>query len=262
MISFYFGSTDRRLFGAYHPAQGGGGNRAVLLCYPWGFEYANAHRSMVRLANLLSQAGYHALRFDYYGTGDSAGEDRDADLSGAREDIARAIGELRELSGVETVSIIGLPLGAALAVMTTRDMPSMVDRLVLWDPVIDGVRYMEELYDLDDSLNIPGVGSAGVFSVEDGGGREVMGLPLTARVASEISGVKLTTTLSGLPNETLVIVTCASSGQKGLKAYVDGTNGQSTFERIEDHAAWHEDWPDNAGVIPVSVLNRILSWMR
>ena len=239
MISFYFGSTDRRLFGAYHPAQGGGGNRAVLLCYPWGFEYANAHRSMVRLANLLSQAGYHALRFDYYGTGDSAGEDRDADLSGAREDIARAIGELREL-----------------------DMPSMVDRLVLWDPVIDGVRYMEELYDLDDSLNIPGVGSAGVFSVEDGGGREVMGLPLTARVASEISGVKLTTTLSGLPNETLVIVTCASSGQKGLKAYVDGTDGQSTFERIEDHAAWHEDWPDNAGVIPVSVLNRILSWMR
>ena len=141
-------------------------------------------------------------------------------------------------------------------------MPSIVDRLVLWDPVIDGVRYLEELYNLDDSLNIPGVGSAAVFPVEDGGGREVMGLPLTARVASEISGVKLTTTLSCLLNETLVIVTSSSSGQKGLKAYMEGTDRKSTFERIEDHAAWHEDWPDNAGVIPVSVLNRILSWMR
>ena len=262
MISFYFGSTERRLFGVYHPAQGGGGNRAVLLCYPWGFEYANAHRSMVRLANLLSQAGYHALRFDYYGTGDSAGEDRDADLEGAREDIATAISELRQLSGIDTVSIIGLRLGATLAVLATREMPSIVDRLVLWDPVIDGVRYLEELYNLDDSLNIPGVESAAVFPVEAGGGREVMGLPLTARVASEISGVKLTTTLSCLLNETLVIVTSSSSGQKGLKAYMEGADSKSTFERIEDHAAWHEDWPDNAGVIPVSVLNRILSWMR
>lgn len=262
MIPFYFGSGARRLFGVYQPAQGGGGNRAVLLCYPWGFEYVNSHRSMVRLATLLSQAGYHVLRFDYYGTGDSAGEDREADLEGAKGDIATAIGELRDLSGVDSVSIIGLRIGAVLGVQVAQDIPLTVDRIVLWDPVIDGARYLEELYSLDDNSEISGVGPASVFPVEQGGGREVMGLPLTTRVASELSGIKLTTAMAGLPHAMLAISTRHSPGQKRLKAHMEAIGAGSAFERIDDHAAWHEDWPDNAGVIPVSVLNRISSWMN
>ena len=262
MTPFYFGSRERRLFGVYHPAQGGKGNRAVLLCYPWGFEYVNSHRSMVRLATLLSQAGYHTLRFDYFGTGDSAGEDREADLEGARRDIATAIGELRDLSGADSVSIIGLRVGAFLGVLAAHDLPSSVDRIVLWDPVIDGTKYLEELYTLDDTLDFSGVSPASAFPDELGGGREVMGLPLTSHVASELSEIRLISAMSGLPHPTFAITTRGGPGQKELRAWMEAAGAGSTFEQIDDHPAWHEDWPDNAGIIPVSVIKRISSWMN
>ena len=39
---------------------------------------------------------------------------------------------------------MGLRLGASLAVLTARNNPD-VNRLILWDPVIDGNKYMQEM---------------------------------------------------------------------------------------------------------------------
>ena len=74
MNLLFFGSSARQLFGAYHTppstvAERGG----AVLCPSWGSEYQASHRILRRLATRLSESGYHVLRFDYYGTGDSAG---------------------------------------------------------------------------------------------------------------------------------------------------------------------------------------------
>jgi pimeloyl-ACP methyl ester carboxylesterase len=143
MIPFYFGSSKEPLLGAYHtPLTQGARDSAVLLCQPLFQEYMRAHWSFRRLADLLSKAGFHVLRFDYFGTGDSAGQSSDGTVERWQDDIRSAANELLELSGKRFLSVVGLRAGAALAATTegldTKD-------LVLWDPIISGHSYIKEL---------------------------------------------------------------------------------------------------------------------
>ena len=107
---FYFGSASRRLFGCYHePAESGRG-MGVVLCQPLWREYIRAHRAFKQLAVRLSDRGFAVLRFDYYGCGDSDGEDNEGDLRGWTDDVSAAIDELRIRSGVNTADLVGLPI--------------------------------------------------------------------------------------------------------------------------------------------------------
>jgi pimeloyl-ACP methyl ester carboxylesterase len=93
------------------------------------------------LATMLAGDGFHVLRFDYYGTGDSAGGSRDGSVGEWRRNIVTATTDLKECSGVTKVSLVGLRLGATLAALT----PLAVSNLVLWDPVVNGKKYLDEL---------------------------------------------------------------------------------------------------------------------
>ena len=78
---FYFGPPARPLFGCYHPPKGvNARDSVVVLCYPVWREYMRAHRSCRQTANRLSQMGYPVLRFDYSGSGDSAGDSEQGDV--------------------------------------------------------------------------------------------------------------------------------------------------------------------------------------
>ncbi|MEP7311420.1 MAG: alpha/beta fold hydrolase [Pseudomonadota bacterium] len=145
MTPFFFGTGTRRLFGAYSPARNAtpGGTyvaaQAAVVCPPWGQEHLRAHRSLHRLASELAEVGFHVLRFDYYGTGDSAGDMPDADLDGWRSDIVTAIEELKDTAGVKQVALIGLRLGATLAAAVAAQRKD-VSALVLWDPLSSGTQ--------------------------------------------------------------------------------------------------------------------------
>lgn len=134
--AFYFGASERRLFGIYEAPQKG--KRGVVLCNPWGNEYLYAHQSMRYLADLLAEAGLHVLRFDWFGTGDSAGDAPDPNADGWLEDLDWAIDELRDVAGIKKVALLGLRSGAAPAIAAACARKE-VDRLVLWDPVIEDV---------------------------------------------------------------------------------------------------------------------------
>ena len=103
------------MFGIYEPARRGPGRRAVVLCHPWGAEHLHAYRSMRQLSATLTAAGLHTLRFDYFGTGDSAGEMTAATLDGWHADIRAAVQELLDTTGATRVGLVGLRLGATLA---------------------------------------------------------------------------------------------------------------------------------------------------
>jgi uncharacterized protein len=262
MNLFYFGSRKRRLLGVFHPAQRARlGGRAVLLCYPWGNEYIYAHRSMTRLSNLLSQAGHHVLRFDYFGTGDSAGEAYEADLAGWRGDIETALEELRELSGATRATIVGLRLGAALGAIVADANRRAVEAVALWDPIVDGAEYVHAICQLDETTRISGVGRSRPRPAELGGGREVLGMPLTDRVAAELEALSVSEVIERLPQPLLVVATRSPRSYSGLEAAL-ARRGEARLELMDDHAAWHEDWPHNAGAVSVKVLDRIVSWMQ
>jgi pimeloyl-ACP methyl ester carboxylesterase len=145
MRAFHFGRSEAPLFGCHHAPPGGAPRRgALVLCHPFGSEYLRAHRLMRELAGRLAQAGFHVLRFDYSGTGDSAGESEDAELPHWLDDIESAAEEARELSGSSTLSLVGLRLGASLAALwgSRGGEPRQV---VLWGPVVSGADYLREL---------------------------------------------------------------------------------------------------------------------
>lgn len=140
MTPFFLGSSQRRLFGIHAPAASRTGKRrAVVLCQPLGDEYIYAHRTMRQLAIRLTLSGIDTLRFDYFGTGDSAGEEGDIDEAGLRADVVTAIETLQDLATTDRVILIGLRAGANVAaqVATARaeGSPGAIEALILWDPL-------------------------------------------------------------------------------------------------------------------------------
>ncbi len=120
----------------------------MLLCYPGVQEYNTAHWAFRRLAGLLARTGFHVLRFDWSGTGDSWGETTDGTIDRWIEDVTLAAQEARDASGARSVSIVGMRLGAAITALACARGVNAA-RLVLWEPVVRGRDYIEELESLD-----------------------------------------------------------------------------------------------------------------
>jgi pimeloyl-ACP methyl ester carboxylesterase len=248
MNAFFFGSGARRLFGIYTPALGvGGPPRAAVLCNPWGQEYLRAHRTLRQLAIQLSRAGVHVLRFDYHGTGDSAGEPPDASLVEWHGDIGMAMDELRDITGVERVGLAGLRLGATLAAGVAARRPDDVERLVLWDPVVAGAEYLEELH-------------AAASGPAPGGGIEVLGFLLTDALARELRAVDLHGAIPGLPERTLALLTDPLPSHPALRGALRRRPSAAEVEHPESLRPWVEDRNTGVGAVPVRLLQRIVQW--
>ena len=76
--AIYFG-RGRRLFGWLHSPSPNSSRLdcAVLICAPLGYEELCAHRALRHWAIALANGGVATLRFDYDGSGNSAGSDID-----------------------------------------------------------------------------------------------------------------------------------------------------------------------------------------
>lgn len=146
MTAFHFGSTDSPLFGIYAPPRPSVvRDAAVLLCAPIGLEYLRTHYAVRLIAQQLAATGLHVLRFDYRGTGDSSGEVGEGQFGIWKDDVALALHELSEISGVSTPTVVGIRLGAAIALEAIADRKLEIRGLVLWDPVVDGIEYLSVL---------------------------------------------------------------------------------------------------------------------
>lgn len=151
MTALFFGDSASALLGVWsQPPDGTERDHGVVLCPPIGQEHVRTHWALRQVAAALNRAGFHCLRFDWFGVGDSAGELRDASLARWREDLASAAQELRDTAGVEKISLVGLRVGATIVALAASAVrPSAI---VLWDPVVDGRAYVAGLADLTRRL--------------------------------------------------------------------------------------------------------------
>jgi len=146
MQPLLFGNPKAPLYGAYHPALAKhAAPIGVVLCAPLGHEYMRTHRALRQLAAMLAKAGHHVLRFDYRGTGDSAGEAAVLRLADWITDTADAIEELQDMAGLRTTALVGLRAGALIAAAAAAGPARSVAQLVCWDPVTRGATYLDEL---------------------------------------------------------------------------------------------------------------------
>lgn len=145
MIPYLFGKSESPLFGAYYPPRAGTDqDTGLVMCNPVGHEYLRTHRLLGQLANLLNREGYHVFRFDYFGTGDSAGQFANANLTQWIEDTGDAVLELCANSGLSNFAFFGVRLGANIAASCCSSNPNS-KILLLWDPIINGGAYLDEL---------------------------------------------------------------------------------------------------------------------
>ena len=127
--------------GWLHP---GSSRRGVIVCGAHGFEDLCSRSSMRLLAEEISARGLPVLRFDWRGTADSEG-DADAPHRVATwlGNIGEAARKLVETTGVEEIVLVGLRLGALLALEAARDISPV--RLVLLAPPASGRALKREL---------------------------------------------------------------------------------------------------------------------
>jgi pimeloyl-ACP methyl ester carboxylesterase len=267
MNPFYFGGSDQRLFGIYHAGRSGAGRpdssqrRAVVLCNPWGPEYIHAHRTVRLAANMLTNAGFHTLRFDYFGTGDSAGDMPQASIPIWEDNIRAALREVMEMSGTAKATLIGLRLGALLAARVAAASPELIDRLVLWDPIVDGRLYLKDLLKAARA-EIPLRRGPLPRPASDGGGHEVLGHPITASLAREIADLDMRPLAADLPRQICVLL----SGKRAEVARVERALvpplTPSAIERIAGPPCWIEYWPPSERCEPVALLKRLVEWSK
>lgn len=140
-----FGGPSREMVGVHQAAAGGNAPRArFLLCRPLGQEAVRTAAIYRVVGERLARQGCESLRFDYHGTGDSPGHEDAQSLNGWLDDTLAAHEQLS--NGAEAPVIwFGMGLGATLALRAALRARKAPERLVLWEPVLDGPTYVNQL---------------------------------------------------------------------------------------------------------------------
>ena len=142
---FFFDGNGYQLFGVFHEPEGGPKKQGFVFCSPFAEEKLWAHRVFVSFARALAGLGWPVLRFDYMGNGDSEGDFEESSVETMLSDIECAVRALREkMLGVESMGLLGLRFGATLAAMAGANAGE-IEKIVLWEPIINGSNYMKEM---------------------------------------------------------------------------------------------------------------------
>ena len=285
MTPFMFGPAARRLYGALHPSEAPRvPGRGVVLCAPFGEEASRTHRFFFVLAERLARAGFDVLRFDWYGTGDSAGDDGEGELDGWCADLRAACGELRARCRPGRLTVLGARLGATVAARAAHgasDAPAangphgmrdaaagLADRLLLWDPVIDGAAWLASLR----ARRVTALETA--FSLPNRNWRdEIAGDPMAfidEAVSFEVSA-RLRTQLAGITARTLPLptaigtVVAAEPHDRPVRQWIDAQCAQGAPVRtlaLTPTLGWLDDDGTGQPPVPRHALQNLLAEME
>jgi alpha-beta hydrolase superfamily lysophospholipase len=142
---FYMEAAGSTCLAWFHAAQGQPRGINVLMCQAIGYEAMCAYGAYRHISQALAQAGFDVLRFDYPGTGDASGSDADGDrVPDWTASIQTAAQTLTQITGSRRLALVGLRLGAQLALQAAAQMGG-VERIVLWAPCKSGRAFTREL---------------------------------------------------------------------------------------------------------------------
>lgn len=144
-IPFYFTNGNYQLFGILYRPENKVKDLGFVFVHPFAEEKLWTQRVYVNFARELAQQGYPVLRFDVMGHGDSEGDFEDSTIETRLSDINCAIDQLMtDVPEVKQIALLGIRFGGTLAALAAEKR-SEVKKLLLWEPIIDGEKYMQEL---------------------------------------------------------------------------------------------------------------------
>lgn len=250
----FFDSRGDRLYACQHfPGSATEPPRALLICNAILHEYERTHRAMRQLAIQAARRGIHTMRFDYFGTGDSAGECGDVSFARCQQDVGAALDQCHQIFGAEKCSVFGIRIGATLALQAAAARND-VDTLVLYAPVISTGPVIREWRRLcDQSHKRLEAGLDGEVKAT-----EILGFPLTTELQRELLDI-----VPAPPNPSLrralILGDSEAPDMQELARLLRGRGAEVALEDASEAPIWQHD-PTEARV-PFKLLQRIVAWL-
>ena len=238
------------MFGWWHAPADARSRGGVLLCPPLGFDYLQSHRALRVLADDLAAEGFCVVRFDYDGTGDSAGGGAEARLAAWTATARSALSLLRRHAPSD-VCLVGMRLGGTFAAMVA-DLDGAVDQLVLWDPCASGRSFLAEQRALQRL-------SGGKRGVDREGYLESPGFVYEPATVEDIDTMHIPRHISPLSRRVLVLTRDDRPADASL--HEPSLAGETLTHGVA--AGQHEllDLVPPNQQLPLSTIRRIVTWL-
>jgi exosortase A-associated hydrolase 2 len=151
-------------------------------------EQALSRRMLAHALHRLAGAGWTALAIDLWGTGDSAGWHDEASLERWRADLVAAAGMLRARAAGGPLALLGVRLGALLAVDLAARLPGAPAGLVLWNPPATGAALIDPLRRLE---RLALSGAAAAARGQGSAPSRLAGWPVQPALVEALRGLRL-----------------------------------------------------------------------
>ena len=250
---FFFGPAARPLFGWLHrPDPERSADVGLLICNPLGYDAISGHRTLRHLAQSAAGQGIAALRFDYDGTGDSAGQDTEpARVAAWLDSIGYAAAALREQAGVRHIAVFGVGLGGTLALLAAQPLAAVA--AILIDPVVTGRRYLRELRAL--------AATSAVATATESDVQTAAGFITTVETRQSIAAMHLAgDSLQGAPPRVLLLERTGLKPDDALAEHLRQLGSEVTRQSFSGYTDMLRDAHET--VVPAGMIQDALRWLR
>jgi pimeloyl-ACP methyl ester carboxylesterase len=217
-----------------------------VICHSFAMEQVWMQPLEVAVARRLATAGFHVLRFHCQGYGDSEGSTSDIRLESHVRDTLDAIAVLKEETGVPNVGLIGARVGGTVAALAADR--SEATRIIVWEPIIDGRRYVQALTraamvtELSSSSQVSAEADDVDRRFADAGVLDVQGFPITRAVFDEFTAFNLVGALTRFRGDAFIIQVSRTVRPRPdleqLRLRIERLGGRSSVAVLQDPEAW------------------------
>jgi pimeloyl-ACP methyl ester carboxylesterase len=238
---------DEFLYGRIYIPSAECSTTGIVIVGPIGYERLRRYREIVSLARDLAHQKYPVIYFDQQGEGESSGEFQNFNLTTRVEDITSAVHELKRHAEVDELVLIGIRLGAVLAVLGAAK--HHVKRLVLCDPICNPANYAIDLLRGNIVLQQQYQGNLKTTPelrehLKQGGTISIYGFPMGYSLLEELEQINLMPYLEKFTGRTVLLhfVKTHGSIKKDIAHWEQllKTHGECETIGIESNFAWTE----------------------
>ncbi len=252
----WLGPPDAPRAGRLHLAAAPALDVGVVICPPLGYEAVCAHRALRQLAIDLAAAGVPTLRLAYHGTGDSDGDDAmPARVATWRDDVGLAVDALRATAGVSKVVLIGVRIGATLAMVVAAERDD-VDGVVAVAPIASGRAFARELRAFRKLADVDLALPAGVTNPRRADDEEVAGYLFTAETLAALGTLDLGKLTIGPARVVLVPRDDIAGGEDRLATHLTDIGTAVSTLALPGYAALNQD--PHKSVVPTAIWEAIV----
>jgi len=258
--AFHIKSNNEQLYTVLHSPKNIENSRkhTVVICSPITHEHDTCYWAMRQLAFRLSRLGFHVVRFDYFASGNSAGLSQQITLNSCVQNIVNISQYIIDQTNSEKLTYIGLRLGAVLATMSS--IKRVPDQMILWDPLIIGKKYINELAQLHKTfLNKMKRTKLHSHNL----GTEYVGYPYSEIIIDEINSIQLSD--MEIPVDTALSVLTSPENTE-QKAYIKKLSEKGITFQHEETSAWPINSEDintlDSSYLPSQSINQICKILK